>query len=495
MNNRKRLKKLILANKETRCLYRMMQFLAIFMVVSCLVIIALAKWIEYNQNKKREELFGSWDEVFLNVDQDDLNYFRKNAFLEQISVQSIQEKVFLEGDQRVVIGSCDENFLEMGNIELLEGRMPKHEKEVVIEEEYLEVLGVSSIEDIVPDNSRVESLRGYRIVGVIENYSRQWKSVNPDVKYLNCIIKCSQPIMNLVFVKYNNCLNNDIEINMLDYRTNINKVKVNYKMFTLILMCSIILLIILMRNIIYTLSIKYTGLQKEGILRDKLLVLLIMLNFLFFTIRCGISSVIIMIALLATALLYKRIIRLILSELLLSLSVLNFLDTLLLNHVEKIFFLKLPIPSFSVNSYNLMDSFKLMKIITENQINHILLSLNEVMTQNLYNVSLLILGCSIIFITLTKTYNKLLAERNMGEVFNQFYFYDNKKIIFMRIKEIAIIPVIIIIVDALYVYFIYGDDLMVLQYMKILLISLFVCMFLNFMVMILIKIFFSRKAE
>lgn len=65
----------------------------------------------------------------------------------------------------------------------------------------------------------------------------------------------------------------------------------------------------------------------------------------------------------------------------------------------------------------------------------------------------------------------------------------------MRIKEIAIIPVIIIIVDALYVYFIYGDDLMVLQYMKILLISLFVCMFLNFMVMILIKIFFSRKAE
>ena len=142
MNNRKRLKKLILANKETRWLYRMMQFLAIFMVVSCLAIITLAKWIEYDQNKKREELFGSWDEVFLNVDQDDLNYFRKNAFLEQISVQSIQEKVFLEEDQRVVIGACDENFLEMGNLELLEGRMPKHEKEVAVEEEYMDILDV-----------------------------------------------------------------------------------------------------------------------------------------------------------------------------------------------------------------------------------------------------------------------------------------------------------------------------------------------------------------
>ena len=96
MNNRKRLKKLILANKETRWLYRMMQFLAIFMVVSCLVIFATAKWIEYDQNKKREEIFGSWDEVFLNVDQEDLNYFRKNAFLEKISVQSIKERYFLK---------------------------------------------------------------------------------------------------------------------------------------------------------------------------------------------------------------------------------------------------------------------------------------------------------------------------------------------------------------------------------------------------------------
>ncbi len=184
MNNRKRLKKLVLANKETRCLYRMMQFLAIFMVVSCLVIITLAKWIEYDQNKKREELFGSWDEVFLNVDKEDLNYFRKNAFLEQISVQSIQEKVFLEGDQRVVIGACDENFLEMGNIQLLEGRMPEHEKEVAVEEEYLEVLGVSGVGDVVSENSKVESLEGHKVTGVIGDYSRLWKLVNNDIKYM-----------------------------------------------------------------------------------------------------------------------------------------------------------------------------------------------------------------------------------------------------------------------------------------------------------------------
>ena len=75
-------------------------------------------------------------------------------------MQSIQEKVFLEGDQRVVIGACDENFLEMGNIELLEGRMPEQKKEVAVEEEYLGILGVSKIGDVVSNESEVGSLFG-----------------------------------------------------------------------------------------------------------------------------------------------------------------------------------------------------------------------------------------------------------------------------------------------------------------------------------------------
>ena len=54
MNNLKRLKKLVLANKETRRLYRMMQFLAIFMVISCTIIVVVAKWIEQDQNQKEK---------------------------------------------------------------------------------------------------------------------------------------------------------------------------------------------------------------------------------------------------------------------------------------------------------------------------------------------------------------------------------------------------------------------------------------------------------
>ena len=227
MNNLKRLKKLVLANKETRRLYRMMQFLAIFMVISCTIIVVVAKWIEHDQNQKREELSGSWDEVFLDVPAEDLNYFKQNAFLEQISIQSIQEKVFLEGDKRVVIGSCDDNFLEMGNIEVLEGRMPEKENEVAVEEEYLEILGVASIGDIISKESIIDVLKGFKVVGIIENYSKLWKMVNSEIKYINCFIINNNPDYGEknVFTRYKqkDYFNGDIDINMMYYRYNAKK--------------------------------------------------------------------------------------------------------------------------------------------------------------------------------------------------------------------------------------------------------------------------------
>lgn len=247
MNNLKRLKKLVLANKETRRLYRMMQFLAIFMVISCTIIVVVAKWIEQDQNQKREELFGSWDEVFLDVPAEDLNYFKQNAFLEQISIQSIQEKVFLEGDKRVVIGSCDDNFLEMGNIEVLEGRMPEKENEVAVEEEYLEILGVSEIGDIITNSSQVDSLIGHKVVGIIENYSNRWKLIN-NIKFLNCVIAQKDSNIFNVFVNYRLGSKRDPEINMINYKINIERFHINieYIIKTILLFLFAIIMILLL---------------------------------------------------------------------------------------------------------------------------------------------------------------------------------------------------------------------------------------------------------
>lgn len=288
MNNLKRLKKLVLANKETRRLYRMMQFLAIFMVISCTIIIVVAKWIEHDQNQKREELFGSWDEVFLDVPAEDLNYFKQNAFLEQISIQSIQEKVFLEGDKRVVIGSCDDNFLEMGNIELLEGRMPEKENEVAVEEEYLEILGVSKKGDFISSNSKIKSLQDYEVVGIIKNYSGKWKLVNKSSKLINCFTYNATKNEINVYVTYKNYKNYDLEINMLNYKRNISKEKIltlpkilSYIVsgLSLVVIISIILILAIYMNKI--LKIRVKNRERNKMLKNILLIVSIIFEILF----------------------------------------------------------------------------------------------------------------------------------------------------------------------------------------------------------------------
>ena len=288
MNNLKRLKKLVLANKETRRLYRMMQFLAIFMVISCTIIVVVAKWIEQDQNQKREELFGSWDEVFLDVPAEDLNYFKQNAFLEQISIQSIQEKVFLEGDKRVVIGSCDDNFLEMGNIEVLEGRMPEKENEVAVEEEYLEILGVSKKGDFISSNSKIKSLQDYEVVGIIKNYSEKWKLVNKSSKLINCFTYNATKNEINVYVTYKNYKNYDLEINMLNYKRNISKEKIltlpkilSYIVsgLSLVVIISIILILAIYMNKI--LKIRVKNRERNKMLKNILLIVSIIFEILF----------------------------------------------------------------------------------------------------------------------------------------------------------------------------------------------------------------------
>ena len=111
-------------------------------------------------------------EHFLNVDKDAINYFNEHVFVDNFSVQKIYNKVFLQGDTRVVIGSTDESFFKLGNVDILYGRMPIKKGEVAIEEEYLNILEVERVGDVIPNDSKVEMLRGYSVCGIVENYSR-----------------------------------------------------------------------------------------------------------------------------------------------------------------------------------------------------------------------------------------------------------------------------------------------------------------------------------
>lgn len=219
--NRQRRKKLILAYPDTRRLYRMMQVLAVFLAVATICIFAVGKWSENQIKEKNDQLFGRWNEVFLNVDEEDVEYFRRHAFVDDYSVQNIQEKIYLEGDDRIIIGTCNDNFFELGNLEMIDGRMPVNEGEVAIEEEYLDVLGVEKVGDIISEGVNIDSLKGYKVCGIVKDYSSRWKMVNWDVKYINCFISDAKANEIQIYASLSSAVQQDIETNMLEYRENV----------------------------------------------------------------------------------------------------------------------------------------------------------------------------------------------------------------------------------------------------------------------------------
>ena len=199
----------------------MMQVLAVFLAVATICIFAVGKWSESQIKEKNDRLFGRWNEVFLNVDEEDVEYFHQHAFVDDYSIQNIQEKIYLEGDDRIIIGTCNDNFFELGNLEMIDGRMPVNEGEVAIEEEYLDVLGVEKVGDIISEGVNIDSLKGYKVCGIVKDYSSRWKMVNWDVKYINCFISDAKANEIQIYASLSSAVQQDIETNMLEYRENV----------------------------------------------------------------------------------------------------------------------------------------------------------------------------------------------------------------------------------------------------------------------------------
>lgn len=283
--NRQRKKFLILAYPDTRRIYLFIKILFIILLLFTVITIAQEIWSTKRQQKLLDKYFGSWDLVFLDVDQNDINYFIKNAFINEYSVQYIKEKLFLTSNQRVVIGSVDDNFLKLGNIALLNGRMPIYENEVAIERKYKSILGVENIGDTVSKKSIVSSLQGYTICGIIDNYSDNWKMVNLDVKYINCFVKHEEFQEINVFVKTRDFQNNDLEVNSISYRNNVKLQKSLLiskltKIWAIMSFLIIMSLYILNKRLISKerLGNFFLNNQKKSLFNRKLIIILVITN-------------------------------------------------------------------------------------------------------------------------------------------------------------------------------------------------------------------------
>lgn len=219
MSNKKKWKNLILAYSNTRKLYYIMQGLILFLIISTGIFVIINLWIESNIDQQKEQLFGSWDDVFVGLNKEDVSYFKNHAYIEDYAIQTIQDRIIIN-DKRIVVGSASNDFFQLGNIEIISGRLPEREKEIAVEEEYLSVLGIKAVGDRIPESVDIPWLKDYRVCGIIENYSEVWNYVNQDVKYVNCFIKNSCGLEIQAFVKFDNYIKTDVENNFLNYYNN-----------------------------------------------------------------------------------------------------------------------------------------------------------------------------------------------------------------------------------------------------------------------------------
>lgn len=222
--NKVRNKRFILAFSDTRKTYQLMRLFVYIFIIFSIVIVFAYQLTDIQKRKTKNVLFGAWDTVFIDVNNDDVEYFKNHAFIEVYSIQKVIKKISLNDKNRVIIGSCDNSFLKIGNIHLLSGNMPKSKNEVAVEEKYLEILNVSKVGDVISNNSRIKNLQGYKVCGIIDNYSDRWKMANWDIDYVNCFVKENtiDILSNLCFVKLNNnSYRTDITTNFLNFRNNI----------------------------------------------------------------------------------------------------------------------------------------------------------------------------------------------------------------------------------------------------------------------------------
>lgn len=167
----------------------------LIMFMTCFLSVLLISWaftlsfsMDQSFNMHLKEIYGKWQNAIISTNEETINRIEDRAFLNTIGKQKVQGEVLINGEKIGNIGSIDENFIDIANIKVKEGRLPTSSNEIAVEEVILEALGVDEHinQKIILDIYSNQELKKveYDLVGIIEVYSLNW--VRSDV-LVNCI--------------------------------------------------------------------------------------------------------------------------------------------------------------------------------------------------------------------------------------------------------------------------------------------------------------------
>lgn len=130
-----------------------------------------------NPRRTRQETYGIWTGAMYNATEEQTEALAGCPEIEQLGKMYIYGRI-LDSDNKEIggIGAVDEAAMRLGKLRVKEGRFPKREDEIAMEEKLLKRLGISY------ENGREVSLNAaegkkqtFRLCGVIEDYSGKWQ--------------------------------------------------------------------------------------------------------------------------------------------------------------------------------------------------------------------------------------------------------------------------------------------------------------------------------
>lgn len=190
-------KKQHLSNKHCSPLYRSHRNIFFLLFLIFLFGISSVVFIDSRQatlEEQRKLIYGSWHIAVYNTDTSVYQSLKNHATVKSAGCMylygyALANAPGMKHDFSGSIGYADENVVNIGNITLLEGRLPKNKNEIAIEASFLNRAGYSyklgqqislTISNQNTNNSHADTPTRFILCGVIKNYSSCWKTVgNP----------------------------------------------------------------------------------------------------------------------------------------------------------------------------------------------------------------------------------------------------------------------------------------------------------------------------
>lgn len=141
--------------------------------------------------EQRKQSYGSWNAAFYNANENLQQQLEGHATVESVGTMHLYGSVTdNSGNPISSLGFLDDNLLEIGNIQLLDGHFPNTTDEVAMEAFALTQLGYSyelnqpielTITYMDENKSLYELQKTFTLCGVVKNYSANWKSNSNDL--------------------------------------------------------------------------------------------------------------------------------------------------------------------------------------------------------------------------------------------------------------------------------------------------------------------------